>query len=115
MSIPRFRSLAGFLILFLFFASTASAWDLDSCGPDFGRDTGAAVAGCDVAAGGGAVANVDACGHCSHAGAHLLGVASGAASVHRADAVKVGRIVNLSPAPFHSSLFHPPRRTSALA
>lgn len=114
MSILRFRSLGRLLLLFLLFASTASAWELDNCGRDFRLDTDAAVADCNVG-GGNDIANIDACGHCSHASAHLLGLASGTAGADRAGAVEVARISNLIPTPFSSLLFHPPRRTSSIA
>lgn len=109
----RSRLLSRFLILFLFFASTASAWDWDNCGRDFSFDVVGAVS--DYGLGGGDVQDIDACGHCSHAGAHLLGLASGASTAYCADSIKVGRVVNLSSTPPPSALFHPPRHTSSIA
>lgn len=108
----RLRPLSRFLILFLFVASTASAWDRDNCGRDFSFDAVSADAGYDL--GGGDIQDFDACGHCSHAGAHLLGLASGASTAYRADSVKVGRVVNLNSTPPPSALFHPPRHTSSI-
>lgn len=106
----RLRPLSRFLILFLFFASAASAWDWDNCGRDVSFDAVGAVADHDL--GGGDVQDIDACGHCSHAGLHLLALASGTSTPYRADSVKVGRIVNLNSTPPPRALFHPPRRIS---
>ena len=109
----RLRPLSRFLIVFLFFASTASAGGLDNCGCAFGFDAVNAVAGYDL--GDSDVQDIDACGHCGHAGSHLLGLASGMSTVHRADSVKVGRVVGLNSIHPPSTLFHPPRHTSSIA
>lgn len=111
------------LLLGLFLSGNASAWDMDNCGRDLVFDVGSASAAAapmqsaEDAAGEAPIPagtiDMDLCGHCSHASAHLLGVAMGTTAFNSGDAVKISRSLHLRDTFTHLPLFRPPRFASS--
>ena len=108
--VAAMRQCAKLLIVLLFWTTQASAWDSDNCQTDRVFDTVATVS--DLADKPGQL-NTDACGHCNHFSAHLIGyISSPPLALPLATNALPVSLSSFSPQPTIYLLFHPPRSFS---
>lgn len=120
----RARSIIRLLLLFALWSSAVSAWNPNNCGRDRVLYTDSTVLTMLASshdsnaefepAPFNEVSDVDACGHCGHASAHLLGLAARTLATPTGDAIKIRRTTELTGAQPPALPYRPPQVTSSL-
>lgn len=107
------KLVARILLVFVLFASVATAWHGDDSEGNLVFDSAGATQSQDKGSSSGNFN--DLCGHCGHLGSHLLGyVATTLFAVFHADRAWQDRSATVSPKPSLNSLFRPPRDSFAV-